>query len=648
MRSSDFLKVAEGIRGQEMTLRGHLESLKRTRWALSSRKDALEARISDLESEVDDVYEDADEDGRPDYAQLGDLKEQIREARKEKDSIEAQLQEQNAELERTQAELEGVEEEKAQAIFEIQKRARTTAQNIQSLNGIDTAYAGAGLKFQNSLQTSLSALSQAASILGSIVDQASVVGLSGGGFGKGGGSGAGVGGDAGALAFFSETNGGAALHTSAERFSSSQRPSSALTAYHAPQGGSAPEHGNRRSYSSGQLSDHSVLGGFGAGPEQRHGFADWIDPKSYDGDGHYAGSGQEWGYRPYGTDAAAYGSRVMSPQSRALNAYMREQNYARGDFTQYSGDETWQKLHRAAYPENYSSDGQYQYGGYVQPRNPGTATAIDGAVRDLGTRQALGPDQKSLFLDQDYRTVVTKQDITLYQVHAGGLDAQNALLTSQLPMDAMDVTMGLALDRNRRRYPMTVSEVCIPRGTTLNIGKAAPQMTASGYVLPGGMDQILLPQKDLQGMDVGKGWAPGYQTGYGKKGDGDALVQKSKILGEAFSELGDHSQSVMEGLQTLWEASPTRREQITISTASAVQQGPRPQEDILSRYSGTSALRHSVSVQTEARMEVAWVPRERELELAMAKADVVGSGIHCVLLTTAIVAEKIKSKIGRK
>ena len=132
------------------------------------------------------------------------------------------------ELESKKNELEAIEEEKAQTLFEIQERARKTSQNISLAGGMYGAYAGVGGILQNSLQTSLSSLTEAAGILGGSVDRASSESLSGSSglansaSGEVGTSNGMRNTETGTLEAFSSRCSGEALPLSASQFSSSQ------------------------------------------------------------------------------------------------------------------------------------------------------------------------------------------------------------------------------------------------------------------------------------------------------------------------------------------------------------------------------------------------------------------------------------------
>lgn len=170
IRSRDFVGIAEGIKSHELSTKGKIEQLKGRISELSGRKSSLNGTISYLEAAIAAAYEDTDEDGDPDYGLIASLEAEKGSAENELSGVEQDLDSTGGELEQSENELESVLEEKAQTLFEIQERARTTSQNIALAGGMYGAYSGVGGTLQNSMQTSLSALSQAAGILGGSVD----------------------------------------------------------------------------------------------------------------------------------------------------------------------------------------------------------------------------------------------------------------------------------------------------------------------------------------------------------------------------------------------------------------------------------------------------------------------------------------------
>ena len=387
VRLRDFVGIAEGIRSHELSTKSQIENLKGHMSELSDRKSSLNSTISYLEAAIAAAYEDTDEDGDPDYGLIASLEAEKNSAENELSGVEQDLDSTGSELESKQNELEAVEEEKAQTLFEIQERARKTSQNISLAGGMYGAYAGVGGTLQNSLQTSFSSLTQAAGILGGSVDGASVgsLGNSSSGLVRSAsgetGTSSGVGNtETGTLSAFTGGYSGETLPLQASRFSTSQDQlytPATMSNFHSGQKTINPK--ALQSFSTEQKANEYALSSFGDGTEpqiftqntdryksnqeslniesqfatnpsnRQHTFADWLNPANYQ-DGHYIGTGQTWGYKPYGKDSSKYSSHIITPEIDALIKFMSSNGYGEFDFDKYSKDPTWQRLHEKAYP----------------------------------------------------------------------------------------------------------------------------------------------------------------------------------------------------------------------------------------------------------------------------------------------------------
>ena len=736
VKSREFVGIAEGIRSHELSAKKQIEHLQGQISELSGRKISLEGTISYLEAAIAAAYEDTDEEGYPDYSLIASLEAEKSTAEGQLSNVEQEMDTADRELESKEVELEAVEDEKARILFEIQERARKTASNIAVAGGTYGVYAGAGDALQSSFQVSLASLSQAAGILGGSVSGASC-GTSGSSSSGSGGRGGRSGGD---LAFgpltaiaVGPSDGSVPLPVSKFHTDQDQRSTPGMMSGFRSSHGTTTRSGPQN-YTTAQASNESALNSFirndtpasvtipGANEyssaqssknleqafvpkmsavptaaHRQHSFADWPDPSNYTADGRYIGSGQTWGYQPGGKDAGEYAA--MTPQQQALSRYMQEHGYGKGDFSTYSMDAQWQKLHKAAYPgsgvvgslcgssiarqhladymnahnysqadfavyskdaqwqrlhqmaypdsgivaslngsglarqqlseymnvhnygrddfsvysrepewqrlhkcaypENYSSTGRYCYGDVVQPQNIHCMTDIDSSVRDLPIRMNLSDSLKNSFHNGEYRTVIAQEEIKLYRVYGGGSDQRGTFLTTQAPTDRMDAKMGLALKAEWKNSRQQFCEVTIPKGTVMNIGKVAPQITASGHILPGGMDQVVV-SREFSKLHPEAFGSP-KDLGFKSKKDDHAFVEK--VLSEytsrskAWEELSEH---VME------------------LTESA-----------------------------KAYTEVCWLPKEHELPLAMAKADMLTSALNTALISVCLVAEHAKRHIKK-
>ena len=112
------------------------------------------------------------------------------------------------------------------------------------------------------------------------------------------------------------------------------------------------------------------------------------------------------------------------------------------------------------------------------------------------------------FLNGEYKTFETLEDLTFYRVYGGGSEkdgnpkGEYVFLTPSEPKDRMTEKMDSALSNkwqgnfdgvlkvpNTREY---YCEVYVPKGTHINIGKVAPQETLGGQLLNGGGEQIIV------------------------------------------------------------------------------------------------------------------------------------------------------------
>lgn len=128
------------------------------------------------------------------------------------------------------------------------------------------------------------------------------------------------------------------------------------------------------------------------------------------------------------------------------------------------------------------------------PNGNGYSTAIDSKVTEIN--KAYLPDSvKYSFTDGEYRTVVTNEDISVYRAFGGNADMGGGYATTSPAVSRIDAKLDTALLPSWGNTRMYEAEIVIPKGTVINIGKVAPQtIPSTGTVLPGGADQVLLPQ----------------------------------------------------------------------------------------------------------------------------------------------------------
>lgn len=123
------------------------------------------------------------------------------------------------------------------------------------------------------------------------------------------------------------------------------------------------------------------------------------------------------------------------------------------------------------------------------------STAIDNKVTVVDKSEAIPDWVQESFLDSNYRSVVTNEEITVYRVFGGNANAQGAFVTTSPASNKIQAKIDAALLpewKNSRTYE---AEIVIPKGTKLHVGKVAPQtIKSSGTVLDGESDQLLMPQ----------------------------------------------------------------------------------------------------------------------------------------------------------
>lgn len=168
MRSLDFVAYAEQIASSERACEARLLRLETKASSLESEISSLESEIRYLDSEIASAYY-IDEEGnyRTDTALVSAIRSQQASLRAQISMKEGELRQTRSAIAATETELARIRSEKSDAIFEIQSRAATTSQNISKAGMMIGDYSGAGAHLQSSFQTSLNALSRAASILGS-------------------------------------------------------------------------------------------------------------------------------------------------------------------------------------------------------------------------------------------------------------------------------------------------------------------------------------------------------------------------------------------------------------------------------------------------------------------------------------------------
>ncbi|URZ02582.1 hypothetical protein [Clostridium felsineum] len=133
-------------------------------------------------------------------------------------------------------------------------------------------------------------------------------------------------------------------------------------------------------------------------------------------------------------------------------------------------------------------------GGNTQANDYGKyATLIDSKVKEI-EKVNLPEWIGESFTDENYRTVITEENITFYRTYGGGAKVDGSFVTTTPAGNRINAKINTALVpdwKNSRQYEAIIE---VPKGTTINVGRVEKQYTKTGALLEGDGDQILLPQ----------------------------------------------------------------------------------------------------------------------------------------------------------
>ena len=117
------------------------------------------------------------------------------------------------------------------------------------------------------------------------------------------------------------------------------------------------------------------------------------------------------------------------------------------------------------------------------------------------------------FQDGAYQTFRTMEPIVLYRVFGQyrgsgsvpkGARLNGGFASTEFAESIIDAKLRLALNPAWANTKMYEARLTVPAGVTISIGTVASVVLKTGTVLPGGADQVLLPQ----------GWPESWITGY--------------------------------------------------------------------------------------------------------------------------------------
>ena len=139
----------------------------------------------------------------------------------------------------------------------------------------------------------------------------------------------------------------------------------------------------------------------------------------------------------------------------------------------------------------------YQYApnalDWVDPLGLSRKCSLEGKYREI-EKSPLPPSLASTFTNSEYKTVMTTQDIIMYRVFGGNAKIDGSFVSTVSSGSRIQAKIDAALLpqwKNTRQFEATI---LVPKGTVLQLGEVAPQITKSGTILSGGADQIILPR----------------------------------------------------------------------------------------------------------------------------------------------------------
>lgn len=143
-------------------------------------------------------------------------------------------------------------------------------------------------------------------------------------------------------------------------------------------------------------------------------------------------------------------------------------------------------------------------------------TDLSGKIKKV-RKHLLPEDMAETFLDSKYETYETLEGIILYRVFGKyigkntgeeyGAEILGAYATTEFAESIIDVKIRLALLPEWRNTKMYEVKFCLPKGSVINIGIAAPQ-PPDKKTFAGGAEQIVLPRVSREEFDK---WVLGYR-----------------------------------------------------------------------------------------------------------------------------------------
>lgn len=144
-------------------------------------------------------------------------------------------------------------------------------------------------------------------------------------------------------------------------------------------------------------------------------------------------------------------------------------------------------------------------------------TVLSGKLRELPMDNPLPDWLENSFADCAYSFFETLEDLILYRVFGQisksnsekdriyGARALGGFVSTEFAESVIDAKLRLALAPEWLNTKMYEEKILLPKGQKIFVGKVASVTLRTGTVLPGGADQILMPQ------DWPESWIIGYR-----------------------------------------------------------------------------------------------------------------------------------------
>lgn len=159
---------------------------------------------------------------------------------------------------------------------------------------------------------------------------------------------------------------------------------------------------------------------------------------------------------------------------------------------------------------DYDSLKHYDSGSF----NSKYKTNLTGSVQEV-EKESLSDDIVSSFLNKQYKTCKTFDDLILYRVfglysqtngEVKGAGSSGGYASTEFAESLIDAKLRLALAPEWFSTKAYEEKILLPKGSIINVGIVAPITLKTGTVLPGGADQILLPRNWSE-----EDWTIGYR-----------------------------------------------------------------------------------------------------------------------------------------